>query len=85
MFRSDFIKSVGGYPTNFVIEDWYMWLKILESDNNKIMSVDKILCKYRKHKNNSINNGYFIYHGLLQIALQYDKNQQRTRANGTKS
>lgn len=75
MLRSDFIKSVGGYPTNFVIEDWYMWLKILESDKNKVMSVDKILCKYRKHKNNSINNGYFIYHGLLQIALQYDKNQ----------
>lgn len=75
MIRTNFVKSVGGYPKDIVIEDWYMWLKILENKNNKVTTIDEVLCKYRKHDRNSINNGYFIYHGLLQISFFYDSNR----------
>ncbi len=74
MLRTAFIKSIGGYPSNISIEDWYIWLRILENPSRKIITINEVFCKYRKHENNSINNGYFIYHGLLQIALFYDKN-----------
>ena len=54
MLRLETVKNVGGYNSNYYIEDWYMWLKL--SKYGSLDSVNKIVSMYRKHSNNTSNN-----------------------------
>lgn len=69
MARLNSIKQVGGYKDGFTIEDWYMWLKLAKL--GEIVNLPCCFVNYRIHSNNTINNGEYIYKGLLQIANEY--------------
>lgn len=55
LIRTEDIKIVGGYNERVALEDWYMWLK-LTSNGKKLISYNKVVCLYRKHENNTVNN-----------------------------
>lgn len=69
MARLNIIKNVGGYKDGFLVEDWYMWLKLTEK--GEIVNLPHFFTKYRKHEFNTINNGYIIYTGLMQTVFEY--------------
>lgn len=71
MAHLDIIKSVGGYKDGFIIEDWYMWLKLAKLGG--IVNIPYYFVNYRTHDNNTINNGEVIYKGLIQIANEYSE------------
>lgn len=76
--RLSALIEVGGYRNGYVIEDWYMWLKLVRYGN--IVNLPNIFTNYRKHENNSINDGRFIYYGILQILNDYKDNPMYIRA-----
>lgn len=67
--RLDYIRSVKGYKEGCPIEDWYMWLKL--SQLGKIVSLDKVLVKYRLHDDNTIKKGEIIYSGMIEVVEEY--------------
>lgn len=69
MTRLDTIKKLGGYKEGFLVEDWYMWLKLAQKGN--VVNLPMIFTKYRKHDSNTINNGHIIYTGLMQTVFEY--------------
>ena len=71
MARLESIKNVGGYKDGFLVEDWYMWLKLAEK--GRIATIPEYFVNYRVHSNNTINNGNVIYTGLMQAANEYTK------------
>lgn len=59
MIRKSVIDEVGGYSTEFPIEDQYLWLKIT-SKGYKIARLNTVLQYYRQHDNNISNNISFM-------------------------
>lgn len=49
------IKKVNGYDESIMIEDWYMWLKLLDN-GFRIHTIDDVLVKYRWHGDNMSSN-----------------------------
>lgn len=49
------IQKVDGYDETIMIEDYYMWLKLL-NNSFRIQSIDDVLVKYRWHGNNTPSN-----------------------------
>ncbi|WP_182406812.1 glycosyltransferase [Psychrobacter sp. GP33] len=70
MSRLDSIRNAGGYKDGFLVEDWYMWLKLTEK-KSRVVSVPEYFVNYRVHINNTINDGNIIYTGLMQAANEY--------------
>lgn len=70
MCRMDVIRFVGGYDENVMIEDWYMWLKILDH-GFKISSITNVLVKYRWHGSNTSSNQKKMLIGKKQILDLY--------------
>ena len=48
ILNTSILKNQGGYNENLFAEDFDLWLKILS--RYKVIYVDKVLVKYRKHK-----------------------------------
>lgn len=70
MCRLNVIKSIGGYNAGFILEDWYMWLKILDN-GYRIVSLDDVLVKYRWHGNNISVNYQKMIIGERQVLDLY--------------
>lgn len=49
------IKKVNGYDESIMIEDWYMWLKLLDH-GFRIQTIEDVLVKYRWHGDNMSSN-----------------------------
>lgn len=64
------IKSVNGYDESIMIEDWYMWLKLLDN-GFKIQTIEDILVKYRWHGNNMTCNSEKMLQAENQILDLY--------------
>lgn len=73
MTRLEAIKRVGGYKTDLIIEDWYMWLKLSEIGN--ILYIDEIFALYRQHDNNMSKNLKKMQQGRLEV-LKYFKESE---------
>lgn len=65
MFRLDVIKKVGGYKEGIIIEDWYILLKV--SNYSEISYINKTLCFYRSHDNNTSNDFMLMHRGRMQV------------------
>lgn len=65
MVRLELIRKIGGYNSNLLIEDWYMWLKL--SQNGKIFYLSQIFALYRQHDSNISKNLTKIHQGRLDV------------------
>lgn len=73
LMRTHEIRDIGGYSENIKIEDWYMWLK-LTSSSKKIISFKEVVCLYRRHDNNTINDIDYMHVSREEIIKIYSKN-----------
>ncbi|MHA3893205.1 glycosyltransferase [Acinetobacter sp. GXMZU3951] len=79
ILRLSDIKRVGGYNEKFIIEDWYIYLKIIENDGYFLRTED-FFTKYRSHADNLSKKRELMVIGKLQIAdhfRQYGKDADR--------
>ena len=72
MMRLDVLKAVGGFVEGMIIEDWYIYLKLLET-GKKIIYVDEIFCSYRTHDGNTFSNPYKMSLGRLQVLNEFSQ------------
>lgn len=83
MIRLSHIRKAGGYPLGFIIEDWYMWLKL--SSYGSLDCMHEIVAKYRKHGDNLSKKTELMASGRKQIieeykdSILYDKAQAISR------
>lgn len=66
LIRIDNVKKVGGFKSGIEIEDWYMWLKLLES-GGYFVSLPVNFSSYRVHGENFSQNYKRMMHGRLAI------------------
>lgn len=72
MIRTDILRKVGGYNSDLLIEDWYMWLKL--SINGEIYYMSNILCLYRIHSSNTSKNLVKMQEGRLAVLNCFKEN-----------
>jgi alpha-1,3-rhamnosyltransferase len=51
MLRLSYIKEIGGFPENLIIEDWAMWL-LLTENGGTLDYMEDIFAVYRRHESN---------------------------------
>lgn len=78
MIRMEVIKSIGGYNTNFYIEDWFMWLKI--SKQKSLYSTSEKFSLYRSHDENSSKHLGKMHKARLEILKEYEDERLYKRA-----
>lgn len=66
MHRLEAVKNVGGYNESYIIEDWYMWLKLAHADK-RIMFLDDVVCLYRMHPTNTSKSIIPLLKSQIQI------------------
>ena len=74
MFRLNEILKIGGFRDGFLLEDWYINLKLTEGGK----SLDYIPCylaKYRRHENNMSSRHDLLHQGRLDIIELYKSNE----------
>jgi alpha-1,3-rhamnosyltransferase len=64
------LRSVGGYPSNLYIDDWYMWLTLTFFDYQLYQTPD-VLVSYRKHTSNASSDLKKMHEARRQIILRY--------------
>lgn len=69
MMRSKFLLESGGYREDFIIEDWYMWLKLSEHD--ELHYLNNTFAKYRSHLNNTSKKIDIMNKGRTQVLNEY--------------
>ena len=66
------VRAVGGFDPQIVIEDWYLWLKLLDA-GYRVMFLSEVLVQYRKHDDNMSGNLNKMYAAERQILDLYTK------------
>ena len=79
MLRLAALRKTGGYIEGMLIEDWYIYLKILE-DGGKILYTDELYCYYRIHGENTYSNPYSMGLGYLQVLNEFKEHEEFKRA-----
>src|SRR5690606_3145087 len=79
MIRLNALKSTGGYPSDLIIEDWYMWL-MLSKSGGSLDRVKVILAKYRRHNENLSKRTDLMVRGRNQIVDMYQSHRFYKRA-----
>lgn len=79
MIRRDVLIEVGGYSSEYPIEDLYLWLK-LTYNGYKIARLNRVLHYYRKHQNNISNNCEFIIKNTRKCLDMYNTHKLYPRA-----
>lgn len=74
MIRLDALRAIGGFVEGMIIEDWYIYLKILES-GNKIIYIDELFSYYRTHNENTYSNPYKMALGYHQVLNSFEKSE----------
>lgn len=72
MIRLKELIKVGGFVNGMIIEDWYIYLKLMES-GGKILYTDQLFSYYRSHEGNTFSNPYKMALGRLQVVNQFQK------------
>lgn len=78
MIRMNSLKNIGGYNSNILIEDWYMWIKL--SELGDLFYMKKILCLYRRHNSNISSNLLIMQQGRLQVLDEFKSSKYYNRA-----
>lgn len=71
MILMDKLRQIGGYTTNVIIEDWYMWLKLAKIGQLHYMA--EHLAKYRSHSDNISKKVEVMNNGRMQVLSFYDQ------------
>lgn len=71
------LKDVGGFNEKFVIEDLYIYLKVLERDGYFLRTED-FFTKYRSHADNLSKKRELMVIGKLQIADYFREYEEET-------
>jgi len=79
MLRTENVKSIGGYDEAYLIEDWYMWLKLLEG-GGYFVNTGKVVVKYRRHDENLSKKTDKMWLGITQILEEYKAHPLYTKA-----
>ena len=79
LLRLAALRKTGGYIEGMLIEDWYIYLKILE-DGGKILYTDELYCYYRIHGGNTYSNPYSMGLGYLQVLNEFEEHEEFKRA-----
>ena len=79
MIRLDVLRDVGGFAEGMIIEDWYIYLKLLET-GKKILYIDEFFCAYRTHDSNTFSNPYKMSLGRLQVLNEFSKHEAYKKA-----
>ena len=66
MICLDSLRKTGGYVEGMIIEDWYIYLKLMEH-GGKIYYKDELYSYYRSHGANTFSNPYKMALGRLQV------------------
>lgn len=74
MIKMHCIKEVGGYNTDVIIEDFYMWLAITKLGYN-ILVVDDIYTQYRIHDNNTFSKIKLMHKSTKDIRKIFMPNE----------
>ncbi|MFW2105525.1 glycosyltransferase family 2 protein [Acinetobacter guillouiae] len=74
MIRLLKLKETGGYVNDIIIDDWYIYLKLLEN-GGKILYVNEIFCKYRVHIGNTFSNPSKMALGRLQVINEFQEHE----------
>lgn len=69
MIRMGSLKNVGGYNSDILIEDWYMWIKL--SELGDLFYMNKLFCLYRQHENNISKKIKIIQNGRLDVLSHF--------------
>ncbi len=70
MLRMSALKVTGGYVEGMLLEDWYIYLKLLQN-GDKLLYKDEIICYYRRHGKNMSINPYVVASGRMQILNEF--------------
>ena len=73
MARLKLIKDIGGYNTDYKIEDWYMLLKMAKKEFD-IVYMKEVFCSYRFHENNFSKNMEIMGNEMKKIIAEYKDN-----------
>lgn len=73
------VREVGGYDANLKIEDWFMWLKLTEK-GGQLVYIDKVLCQYRMHAENTSKNIDLMYVERIKVLDQFKNSKSYLKA-----
>lgn len=73
LMKTQEIINIGGYLEGIKLEDWYMWLKLTEK-SKIIISFNEVVCLYRMHDTNTINDINHMHLAREQVIQIYSKN-----------
>lgn len=79
MLRLDAVKAVGGYPNGVFVEDWYMWLRLLEN-GGVFYNSGELLVKKRVHSHNASHQLDAIWESSIQILARYQTHPKYSQA-----
>ncbi len=74
LYRFSDLRSIGGYPEDISVEDWFMLLKLTETGKSLAVLPD-LLCFYRIHVNNFSKNYIKVYESHLKILKNYKNSE----------
>lgn len=72
LMKTQEIINIGGYLEGIKLEDWYMWLKLTEK-SKRIISFNEVVCLYRMHDTNTINDINHMHLAREQVIQIYSK------------
>lgn len=75
MIKMTCFEKTGGYKSDVIIEDFYMWLAITKLGYT-IMSINKKLAKYRIHDGNTFSNIEKMHEAKVDILKHFNSNQK---------
>lgn len=73
------VREVGGYDENLKIEDWFMWLKLTEK-GGQLIYLDKVLCQYRMHEENTSKKIDLMYVERIKVLDQFKNSKNYLKA-----
>jgi len=69
LIRTSALKQVGCWSSEFLVEDYYLWLRL--SEKYKILNLGRVFCLYRRHSNNVSKNYMDMLDNRLKIIGRY--------------
>ncbi|TCM64368.1 alpha-1,3-rhamnosyltransferase [Acinetobacter calcoaceticus] len=79
MIRLNSLRAIGGFVEGMLIEDWYIYLRLLEGGNS-ILYKDEIFAYYRNHGGNTFSNPYKMALGRLQVLNEFSRHEYFKKA-----
>lgn len=79
MIRLNALKAIGGFVDGMIVEDWYIYLKLLET-GGEIIYMDELFCSYRTHNGNTFSNPYKMSLGRLQVLNEFSHHKAYKKA-----